>query len=148
MGSSKEYMKAYRERNKEKLKQQRASYYANNKERELENMRKWKADNAEYVLEYAKQYALENPEKRNATEMRRHAKKVSSSLLEGDEWNDFYIEEIYSLRKFRSDETGFEWHVDHEIPLQGKLVSGLHVWNNLRLIPAKHNLAKNNSFVI
>lgn len=35
-------MKEYRERNKEKLRQQRAEYYANNKEQELINMRKWK----------------------------------------------------------------------------------------------------------
>lgn len=146
--SSKEYMKAYRERNREKLKQQRAEYYANNKEREIENMRKWKEENAEYVLDYAKQYALDNPEKRNAAQMKRHAKKVSASILDGDEWNDFVLEEIYSLRKTRTDETNVMWHVDHIVPLQGKLVSGLHVWNNLRLITAKQNLCKNNSFEV
>ena len=148
MSSSKEYMKEYRERNKEKLRQQRAEYYANNKEQELINMRKWKKDNAEYVLEYAKQYALDNPEKRNALEMKRHSKKVSASILEGDEWNDFFIQEIYELRKTRTVATGLEYHVDHIIPLQGKLVSGLHVWNNLQLLPASINYSKNNSFKI
>lgn len=148
MSSSKEYMKEYRERNREKLRQQRAEYYANNKERELGNMRKWREDNAEYVLEYAKQYALDNPEKRNVLEMKRHAKKVSASILEGDEWNDFFIQEIYELRKLRTVATRLEYHVDHIIPLQGQLVSGLHVWNNLQLLPAKINYSKNNSFEI
>lgn len=38
-------------------------------------------------------------------------------------------------------------HVDHVIPLQGTLVSGLHVENNLRIIPAIDNLSKGNRLV-
>lgn len=36
--------------------------------------------------------------------------------------------------------------VDHIIPLQGKLVSGLHVENNLQIITVSENCIKNNSF--
>lgn len=39
---------------------------------------------------------------------------------------------------------GCSWHIDHMFPLQSRKVSGLHVWNNLQVIPAILNLQKRN----
>ena len=61
-----------------------------------------------------------------------------------DEFTLFVYSEAHELRKLRNITTKLEWHVDHVIPLRGKLVSGLHVWNNFAVIPKVENLRKGN----
>ena len=102
-----------------------------------------------------KEWGSKNPDKtkayntgpkKNALTAKRRAKIKSASLLVGDEWNEFVCREMYGLSHERTQETGIQWHVDHIVPLQGKTVSGFHVWYNLQVIPAILNMKKNNSF--
>lgn len=57
------------------------------------------------------------------------------------------IKKIYAECKRISIETGNVHHVDHIVPLQGKLVCGLHVHYNLQILTAFDNLSKSNKHV-
>lgn len=61
--------------------------------------------------------------------------------------NEFVIKQIYLDCHLISEMTGIKHHVDHIIPLKGKKVSGLHVENNLRIIPASENLIKSSKLI-
>jgi hypothetical protein len=93
-------------------------------------------------------YKLNNPHKIQADTAKYRAAKmdrIPKWLTEEDLW---LIDEIYELAALRSKQTGFEWHVDHIIPLQGKLISGLHTPDNLQVIPWLDNIKKANKFEV
>ena len=50
----------------------------------------------------------------------------------------------YKLAQWCSDVMKTPYHVDHIIPIKGNNVCGLHVENNLRVIPAVDNIRKYN----
>lgn len=54
----------------------------------------------------------------------------------------------YKLAALLTKLTGEAWHVDHKVPLQGKLVSGLHVPYNLQVMRGKENISKKNKFEV
>ena len=56
------------------------------------------------------------------------------------------IKAVYLEARALTKLTGVEHHVDHVIPLQGKLVSGLHVHQNLQVLVASQNCRKGNRF--
>lgn len=59
-------------------------------------------------------------------------------------WTDLTaIKQFYIEAQQLTKETGIPHEVDHIIPIQGKLVSGLHVPANLQILTEKQNQTKN-----
>lgn len=116
-----------------------------NPEKRLANNRKWREENQDKARTCAREWAQRN----RAYGASARAKRRATQLRATPSWaNQFIIEEAFDLARIRTEAFGFSWHVDHIIPLRGELVCGLHVENNLRVIPASINLSKGNTFVI
>ena len=56
------------------------------------------------------------------------------------------IKAIYKEAARLTKEAGIMHHVDHEIPLRGRNVCGLHIAANLRVILGHDNWVKSNKF--
>lgn len=104
----------------------------------------YRHNNKEKEQSYRKLYKKENKDKINAGTARYRASKKNRtpSWLTEDDY--FLINEAYRLAALRTKTTGFSWHVDHVVPLKGEVVSGLHVPENLAVIPWKDNVTKRN----
>lgn len=122
--------KRWREKNREKVLAYAASY---------------RAENKRAIAEYRRSYHASNKHKYAAYRALAKARKVGAA----PSWADrFLIEEAYHLAELRTDATGFPWEVDHIVPIRSKVVCGLHVHHNLRVVPAVVNWRKGNSFNI
>jgi hypothetical protein len=93
--------------------------------------KEWRNANKEYIAHT------------NALARARHRKQTP---LWDNELTAFVYMEAKRLTKLREICTGIKWHVDHIVPLKGKLVTGFHIWNNFQVIPAILNIKKHNIF--
>lgn len=75
-------------------------------------------------------------------------KRRALAVLARPEWVDKQeLKSIYRECKRLNQEAGrVAYHVDHIVPISGKLVCGLHVPWNLQIIDSKANLRKSNKF--
>jgi hypothetical protein len=56
------------------------------------------------------------------------------------------MREIYRVRATLSRQTGVRYSVDHVVPVNHPLVCGLHVHNNLEVLPLDVNVRKSNNW--
>lgn len=151
------FLPKWRAENPEKSKQYSEKY----SESHALSTKLWRDANKDKCYEAGRQWRQKHPEKCNilSSEWRSRNRDIMNSLkakrradlldrfpkwLSIDE--KWMIGQAYALAKLRTEVTGFDWHVDHVIPLRGQLVSGLHTPYNLQVIPATTNLQKGNRY--
>lgn len=138
------YCKDRYEKNPDYFKRRARDWYNDNHEYALERMVRWRANNREISRKAASRWARNNSAKVLAIINARRARLLQAIPA----WADLEaIKKIYEKRKQISLDTGILHHVDHIVPLKGKTVCGLHVENNLRIIPAVENLQKQSKLV-
>lgn len=107
------------------------------------------AEAAVRLAAYKAEMDRTRPERRAALVRHHAAKRRVAKLQRTPPWaNQDAIRAIYAEAVRLTRETGIEHHVDHTIPLQGELVSGLHVENNLQVLPWRENILKRNRFEV
>lgn len=137
-------------------KQRARCWEANNADRKKELAGQWRGRNKEKISETSrrdwqihnakrlarkKAYRQETPEKQAALCRRYQARKLQAMPPWADQEK---IEAVYAKARRLTIETGIQHHVDHIYPLRGKLVSGLHVHENLQVLTAFDNQSKGN----
>lgn len=118
---------------------------------------KWRAKNLERVRaieekhraspkrkEYVQQWTKENAGRVNAKTKRYRTKKRGALPKWVTEQQIKEIDALYTEAARLTKLTGVSFHIDHILPLQGKDVSGLHVLDNLQILPYYENLSKGN----
>lgn len=99
--------------------------------------------NRKAVSEFQKR----NPDKNCEKTARYRSKKINAmpAWLSKDDISK--IKSVYKMCRALSKKTGIPHEVDHIIPLNNPLVSGLHVPWNLQIITKDENLRKSNKVI-
>ncbi len=129
---------AWFQKNKEKVYKKRKEYYKSWDI--ISYSKKYRENNISELKQYIKAWQKQNPEKLKSIKAKRRAAKLNRT----PKW--LTKSDFKEISKFYLDcPKGYE--VDHIIPLQGDIISGLHVLSNLQYLTIKDNRSKGNRFL-
>ena len=148
MAYDKEYQRQYRLKNRDKLIAYKKAWVELNLEKVIENNKTRYQFKKDEIKAYIAEYKKLNPAKANANKAKRKAAKKQRTPKWLTDIDFERIENQYKLATILTKLHNEPWHVDHIIPLQGKLVSGLHVPSNLQVLKGSENCSKQNNFVL
>ena len=107
----------------------------------------WYSNNRDSVLKSRKTYAIENQDKRTALRQNRRAARIKRTPPWAKDIMRDYMKLVSKFSKALTKRTGIKQSIDHIVPLQGELVSGLHLPWNIQIISLSENSGKCNKFV-
>jgi len=144
--NAKRLKKEWYERNKELTKERARARDLANPEQAAARKTKWREENRQQHNAINREWNSNNKPLKAALE----SKRRSAQLQRTPVWDKdaHLIVAKYQLANMLTRETGKPHHVDHIIPLQGKNVSGLHVFSNLKVIPGEENVKKSNKYTV
>ncbi len=129
-------------KNREKVRALKKTYYATDERtRELQKKRarKWMEANREKYRASSARWRVANLDVAAAAQQRRRSRLLRCM----PEWvNHDEIQQFFTKAKELSDATGVKHNVDHIYPLQGRMVTGLHVPWNLQIMTESENKSK------
>jgi len=146
--NQKRLAKEWYERNKKLTKERSRQWALNNPDKRAISITKWREENREQHNAGNREWNSKNKDIKAALSGKRRSAKLNRTpkWLTADDIE--HMQALYSVAAMIQRESGVEYHIDHIIPLQGKFVSGLHVPDNLRVIPAVDNLKKSNKHTL
>jgi hypothetical protein len=142
--AQKEKSAKWRETNPEAAKALRAKWHTKNAAKRNAASLTYRAAHLEQQRAASREWSKNNPAKVQTAHSRRRAAGKNARRVRDSEFDRFFIKEIYALAQLRTRATGTKWHVDHIVPLQSRVVSGLHCAANLQLLPQAENYRKGN----
>lgn len=135
LGCEKESHRLSRTINADKLRTEKREWKRNAK-LDSDYMEKLRAQNKERYYRY-----IDSSRRKNSARSKR-VRQATPTWLTQAQRNE--ILSVYEERDKVTNETGVKHHVDHEVPLKGRDVCGLHVPWNLRVLESMENFTKNN----
>lgn len=136
---------AWRRANPERAKEYSRKWIAANPGKRKAVVEAWRERNPDKVAAMSakagRKWSKANPGKRNAITNRRRAALKQRTAP----WADIgTMQALYVEAARLTEATGIPHEVDHIFPLQGELISGLHVAENLQILTRSENRAKQN----
>ena len=127
---AKSFSKRYT-KNKKEILAKCTEYYWKNRDAHLQKLKKYRESS-----------------KGKATKCNLQRQREAAKFKRTPKWADQEkIKAYYDVCAFFNEVNGYtKYHVDHIVPLKGNKVSGLHVHNNLQILPAKENMSKGNKY--